>query len=152
MTGATLTLLLAGGAFLMMAVTLIVLLRGRAPTPKPRRNMRALITFTAEEQRALMTWGLLGGVVALTVAQAAIILLLHAHWTEDRAEQLIGGLFWHLGFLTALQALFGFGLVAIARGGSMTLSVSRDGATITSEATGSAARELATGTNLGAQG
>lgn len=98
-----------------------------------------------------MTWGLLGGIVALSGWQAALVWLIDSHWPEmgeAMRRTYVEGLLRQLAWMTGLQGMLAAGMVLIARGGSMKMSVSRDGATIEAEAEGGAARDLAKETTI----
>jgi hypothetical protein len=99
-----------------------------------------------------MTWGMLLGIIVLCVMIAGGAWILESHWhehlSEDLQAQLIKSAFRVIYLLIGLQALFAFGVVAIARGGALKMKVTRDGVEIDAEATGAAARDLAKETTL----
>lgn len=109
------------------------------------------LELTGEQRQTLMSWGLLLGVVALTFVKVWAQRQMYAHWvtgiTQATEDRLIDGLFSQLFWDTMLQAAFALGVVAIARGGSMLVSITKGGATVDFQASGSAASTLAKNTD-----
>lgn len=108
----------------------------------------ALLELGEPQRRTLMTWGMLGGMVALTVVLIWIVHIADGHFDRDGLGQvqlaIVGGLFDVAYAVIALSALLAIGMVAIARGGSMEAKLSRDGASISLSAEGAAAAKAAT--------
>ena len=94
----------------------------------------SLLGLTEAERRTLMTWGMLGGMVALTAVLLWIIHLADGHFDRHDLGQvqvaIVGGLFDVAYAVIVLSALLAVGMVAIARGGSMEARLSRDGVSI----------------------
>jgi len=107
----------------------------------------ALLQLSEAQRRTLMTWGMLGGMVALTVVLIWIVRMVDGHFDRDGLGQvqlaIVGGLFDVAYAIIALSALLAVGMVAIARGGSMEAKLSRDGASISLSAEGAAAAKAA---------
>jgi len=107
----------------------------------------SLLGLTEAERRTLMTWGMLGGMVAMTATLLWLIRLLDGHFDRHGLGQvqlaIIGGLFDVAYAVIALSALLAVGMVAIARGGSMEAKLSRDGVSVVLSAEGAAAAKAA---------
>ena len=107
----------------------------------------SLLGLTEAERRTLMTWGMLGGMVALTCVLLWIVRIADGHFDRHGLGQvqvaIIGGLFDVAYAVIALSALLAVGMVAIARGGSMEAKLSRDGVSISLSAEGAAAAKAA---------
>lgn len=107
----------------------------------------ALLELSEGQRRNLMTWGMLGGMVALTVVLLWVVHRVDGHFDREGlgAVQLaiVGGLFDVAYAVIALSALLAVGMVAIARGGAMEARLSRDGASIVLSAEGAAAAKAA---------
>jgi len=106
-----------------------------------------LLELGEPQRRTLMTWGMLGGMVALTLVLIWIVRMVDGHFDRDGLGQvqlaIVGGLFDVAYAVIALSALLAVGMVAIARGGSMEAKLSRDGASISLSAEGAAATKAA---------
>lgn len=106
-----------------------------------------LLELGEPQRRTLMTWGMLGGMVALTLVLIWIVHMVDGHFDRDGLGQvqlaIVGGLFDVAYAVIALSALLAVGMVAIARGGSMEAKLSRDGASISLSAEGAAATKAA---------
>ncbi|HET6941459.1 MAG TPA: hypothetical protein VFH89_04790 [Sphingomicrobium sp.] len=111
------------------------------------RACKAALSLTGEQRQTLMSWGLIGGVVILTALKFWSQREMHLHWKESMnlrlQEEVIDGLFSQLTWDTVLQGVFVVGIVAIAKGGAMLVSISKAGATMDFQASGSAAKTLA---------
>lgn len=120
------------------------------------RTFRAAVSLDAHQRQALMTWGLLGGVIALTGLLWWLLGSAEAHWRADLPTELqaryIDGLFTIAKLLVGLMALLAFGVVAIARGGALTLKFTREGVEVEASASGGAARALAKETSIYPEG
>ena len=107
----------------------------------------ALLELSEPQRRTLMTWGMLGGMVALTLVLLWVIHIADGHFDRDGLAQvqvaIVGGLFDVAYAVIALAALLAVGMVAIARGGSMEAKLSRDGVSISLTAEGAAAAKAA---------
>jgi len=107
----------------------------------------SLLGLTEAERRTLMTWGMLGGMVAMTATLLWLIRLLDGHFDRHGLGQvqlaIIGGLFDVAYAVIALSALLAVGMVAIVRGGSMEAKLSRDGVSVVLSAEGAAAAKAA---------
>ena len=107
----------------------------------------SLLGLSEAERRTLMTWGMLGGMVALTCVLLWIVHIADGHFDRNGLGQvqvaIIGGLFDVAYAVIALSALLAVGMVAIARGGSMEARLSRDGVSISLSAEGAAAAKAA---------
>ena len=107
----------------------------------------SLLGLSEAERRTLMTWGMLSGMVALTLVLLWVIHMVDGHFDRDGLGQvqlaIVGGLFDVAYALIALSALLAVGMVAIARGGSMEAKLSRDGVSISLSAEGAAAAKAA---------
>lgn len=107
----------------------------------------SLLGLTEAERRTLMTWGMLGGMVAMTATLLWLIHLLDGHFDRNGLAPvqlaIIGGLFDVAYAVVALSALLAVGMVAIARGGSMEAKLSRDGVSVVLSAEGAAAAKAA---------
>lgn len=116
------------------------------------RTCRSALRLTGEERQTLMSWGLLLGVVALTAVKLWSQRQLLAHWnagvSAETEKALVEGLFSQLFWDTMLQMALAVVVGAIARGGSMAVSVTKGGLTIDFQASGQAAKQLATDTTL----
>lgn len=108
--------------------------------------------LSGEERQTLMSWGLLGGVVAMTGVKIWNQQQLYSHWKAgvsiDIEKMLVDGLFSQLLWDTMLQGLLACGLVAIARGGSMLVSITKGGLTADFKASGAAATAMAKDTDM----
>ncbi len=106
-----------------------------------------LLVLSEAQRRTLMTWGMLGGMIALTVVLLWIVLMVDGHFDRHGLGQvqvaIVGGLFDVAYAVIALSALLAVGMVAIARGGSMEAKLSRDGVSISLSAEGAAAAKAA---------
>jgi hypothetical protein len=106
-----------------------------------------LLGLTEAERRTLMTWGMLSGMVALTLVLLWVIHMVDGHFDREGLGQvqlaIVGGLFDVAFAVIALSALLAVGMVAIARGGSMEARLSRDGVSISLSAEGAAAAKAA---------
>lgn len=113
---------------------------------------RAIFGLTPTEQRALMTWGMLGGIVALTLVLMWLVHLADARLPRAtlgaEALAIIDGLFLLCYMLIGLIGLFAAGIVAIARNGDIEAKVTRDGVDIHLTAAGGAASNLATNASV----
>ena len=107
----------------------------------------ALLELSEAQRRNLMTWGMLGGMVALTLVLLWVVHRVDGHFERDGLGQvqlaIVGGLFDVAYAVIALSALLAVGMVAIARGGSMEARLSRDGVSISLSAEGAAATKAA---------
>lgn len=107
----------------------------------------SLLGLTEAERRTLMTWGMLGGMVAMTATLLWLIHLLDGHFDRNGLAPvqlaIIGGLFDVAYAVVALSALLAVGMVAIARGGSMEAKLSHDGVSVVLSAEGAAAAKAA---------
>lgn len=107
----------------------------------------ALLELGEPQRRTLMTWGMLGGMVALTVVLIWIVHMVDGHFDRHGLGQvqlaIVGGLFDVAYAVIALSALLAVGMVAIARGGSMEAKLSREGVSISLSAEGAAAAKAA---------
>ncbi len=107
----------------------------------------ALLELSEAQRRTLMTWGMLGGMVALTMVLLWVVHRVDGHFDRYGLGQvqlaIVGGLFDVAYAVIALSALFAVGMVAIARGGSMEARLSRDGVSISLSAEGAAAAKAA---------
>jgi hypothetical protein len=107
----------------------------------------SLLGLSEAERRTLMTWGMLGGMVAMTLVLLWLIQLLDGHFDRNGLGQvqlaIVGGLFDVAYAVIALSALLAVGMVAIARGGSVEAKLSRDGVSISLSAEGAAAAKAA---------
>ena len=107
----------------------------------------SILGLTEAERRTLMTWGMLGGMVAMTGTLLWLVDLLDGHFDRDGLAPvqlaIVGGLFDIAYAVIALSALLAVGMVAIARGGSMEARLSRDGVSISLSAEGAAAAKAA---------
>ncbi|WP_309661922.1 hypothetical protein [Sphingomonas sp.] len=106
-----------------------------------------LLDLTEAERRTLMTWGMLGGMVALTCTLLWIVHTADGHFDRNGLAPvqmaIVGGLFDVAYAVIGLSALLAVGMVAIARGGSMEARLSRDGVSISLSADGAAAAKAA---------
>ena len=107
----------------------------------------ALLELSEGQRRNLMTWGMLSGMVALTVVLLWVVSTVDAHFDRNGLDQvqlaIVGGLFDVAYMVIGLSALLAVGMVAIARGGSTEAKLSRDGASISLSAEGAAAAKAA---------
>ena len=107
----------------------------------------SILGLTEAERRTLMTWGMLGGMVAMTGNLLWLVDMLDGHFDRDGLAPvqlaIVGGLFDVAYAVIALSALLAVGMVAIARGGSMEARLSRDGVSISLSADGAAAAKAA---------
>jgi hypothetical protein len=107
----------------------------------------ALLELSEAQRRTLMTWGMLGGMVALTLVLLWVVHTADGHFDRNGLDQvqlaIVGGLFDVAYMVIALSALLAVGMVAIARGGSMEARLSREGVSISLSAEGAAAAKAA---------
>lgn len=107
----------------------------------------ALLELSEAQRRTLMTWGMLSGMVALTLVLLWVVHRVDGHFDRDGLGQvqlaIVGGLFDVAYAVIALSALLAVGMVAIARGGSMEAKLSREGVSISLSAEGAAAAKAA---------
>ena len=107
----------------------------------------ALLELSEAQRRTLMTWGMLSGMVALTLVLLWVVYTVNGHFDRDGLGQvqlaIVGGLFDVAYMVIALSALLAVGMVAIARGGSMEAKLSREGVSISLSAEGAAAAKAA---------
>jgi len=105
------------------------------------------LQLSEAQRRTLMTWGMLGGMVALTLVLLWVIHRVDGHFDRNGLGQvqlaIVGGLFDVAYAVIALSALLAVGMVAIARGGAMEARLSRDGVSISLSAEGAAAAKAA---------
>jgi hypothetical protein len=107
----------------------------------------ALLELSEAQRRTLMTWGMLSGMVALTLVLLWVVYIVNGHFDRNGLGQvqlaIVGGLFDVAYAVIALSALLAVGMVAIARGGSMEAKLSREGVSISLSAEGAAAAKAA---------
>lgn len=108
----------------------------------------SLLELSEAQRRTLMTWGMLGGMVALTLVLLWVVHKADGHFDRDGLGQvqlaIVGGLFDVAYAVIALSALLAVGMVAIARGGSVEAKLSREGVSVSLHAEGAAAAKAAT--------
>ena len=107
----------------------------------------SLLDLTEGDRRTQMTWGMLGGMVALTCTLLWTVHIADGHFDRNGLAPIqlaiVGGLFDVAYAVIGLAALLAVGMVAIARGGSMAATLSRDGVSINLNADGAAAAKAA---------
>ena len=107
----------------------------------------ALLELSEAQRRTLMTWGMLSGMVALTLVLLWVVYIVNGHFDRNGLGEvqlaIVGGLFDVAYAVIALSALLAVGMVAIARGGSMEAKLSREGVSISLSAEGAAAAKAA---------
>lgn len=93
----------------------------------PGRIYRALLDLTDGQQRALMTWGMLLGIVAIEAlawwALDTVAAQRQPGSTEAVTLEIIATYRESLRFAFVLMGLFAAGIVLIARGGAMTIEL-----------------------------
>lgn len=116
------------------------------------RGCRAALGLSGEQRQTLMSWGLIGGIVILTALKLRSQMQIEGRWkagiAPDIERLVVEGLFDQLGWDTILQGVLVMGLVAIARGGSMTMNISKGGVSVDFQASGQAAAKMGTGAGL----
>lgn len=117
-----------------------------------RRVHQTLFKLSDTEQRSLMTWGMLGGIVALSGILVWLVSLMHERLTHyplgNEALAIINGVFVVAYSVIGLIAIFAVGIVAIARNGNITAKLTKDGAEVSIQAAGSAAKAVAADSSL----
>lgn len=115
----------------------------------PGRTYLALIDLTEQQQRALMTWGMLLGIVGIEAFAWWALNQVSAQWRPGSSETVVMAIIEtyrdaiRLAFV--LMGLFASGIVLIARGGAMTIKL--PGGTEISASAG-AAKALAADTSV----
>jgi hypothetical protein len=115
----------------------------------PGRFYLAILDITEQQQRALMTWGMLAGIVGIEVLAWWALGHVDAQYRPGVSETVVLAIIQanvdavRLSFV--LMGLFASGIVLIARGGAMTIKL--PGGTEISASAG-AAKALATDTNV----
>lgn len=91
------------------------------------RIYRGLLDLTDRQQRALMTWGMLGGIIALEAFAWWALGRVDAHYPADGqgqvALEIIATYREAIRWLLILVGVFAGGMVAIARGGETTIKM-----------------------------
>ena len=115
----------------------------------PGRFYLAVLDLTEQQQRALMTWGMLAGIVGIETLAWWALGHVDAQYRAGASEAVVLAIIQanvdavRLSFV--LMGLFASGIVLIARGGAMTIKLP-GGTEITASA--GAAKALATDTNV----
>ena len=115
----------------------------------PGRFYLAILDLTEQQQRALMTWGMLLGIFAIEALAWWALSSINAQYRPGSSEAVVLAIIQanvdavRLSFV--LMGLFASGIVLIARGGAMTIKL--PGGTEISASAG-AAKALATDTNV----
>lgn len=108
-----------------------------------RRIYCGMLDLTDRQQRALMTWGMLGGIVALEIFAWWALGRVDSYYPEDAAGpialEIVATYREALRWILILVGVLAGGMVTIARGGETTIKM--PGVEVT--ARGKAAHELA---------